>query len=638
MNDFIFGNRLYDLRQTAGFTQAYVAHKVGVTNKSVSKWENGTSKPSTNVLRKLAMLFHVSIEELLTLREEKSIPDIKNIVITGGPCAGKTTAMSWIQNAFTQRGYVVLFVPETATELITGGVAPWTCGTNCDYQKCQMKLQIEKEKVFCEAAKTMAQDKVLIVCDRGALDNKAYMDELEFSSVLKSIDVNEVELRDNYDAVFHLVTAAKGAEEFYTTANNAARKETVGEAAQLDDKLISAWTGHPHFRVIDNTTDFENKMRRLISEIASFLGEPEPYEIERKYLIEYPDIQWLENEPKCQRIEIIQTYLKAASGEEVRVRQRGINGNFVYYKTDKRTVSDIKRVEIEKRLSQEEYLSLLMEADTTRRQIRKTRYCLTYCGQYFEIDIYPFWKDKAIAEIELSDENVQVIFPKQIKVIREVTGDEMYKNASLAKIGVEEAPFMKDSSPEQFTISGSLLCRMRDKTKAEQYMFCRPEDNAFIIRTAAEMKPVNDFLENRGYVSAYIEVGDGVDERTHTGDYAYEHIYRGSGGFLDFYNNGASDYNKMYEKESCGGRFPVFLNYERIIFEYRGETENISLTFRYDSSGVVFFWNCNRFSPYSDLRRIELSNFDLDSQRRAEKTATEIGRLLYGDNLLITPT
>ena len=30
-------------------------------------------------------------------------------------------------------------------------------------------------------------------------------------------------------------------------------------------------------------------MKKLIAEIASFLGEPEPYEIERKYLIEYPD-------------------------------------------------------------------------------------------------------------------------------------------------------------------------------------------------------------------------------------------------------------------------------------------------------------------------------------------------------------
>ena len=331
-------------------------------------------------------------------------------------------------------GYSVLFVPETATELITGGVAPWTCGSNAEYQKCQMKLQIEKENIFEQAARTMTDSKVLIVCDRGTLDNKAYMNDVEFAEAMQFIGSNEVELRDNYGAVFHLVTAAKGAEEFYTTANNSARTETAREAAELDDKLISAWTGHPHLRIIDNTSSFEDKMKKLLAEIASFLGEPDPYEIERKYLIEYPDIKWLESNPFCRRIEIIQTYLNSAAGEEVRVRQRGTDRNYVYFLTIKKEVSDMKRVEVEQRLSQEEYLKLLMEADTTRRQIRKTRYCLTYENQYFEIDIYPFWNDKAIAEIELSNENVEIVFPKQLKVIREVTGDDSFKNASLAKI------------------------------------------------------------------------------------------------------------------------------------------------------------------------------------------------------------
>lgn len=434
MNDFSFGNKILDLRTQLNLSQTELAEMIGVTNKAVSKWETGKSKPTTNVIRKLSALFKVDINELLSIRDEERKKETSKIVITGGPCAGKSTAMSWIQNAFTQRGYTVLFVPETATELITGGVAPWTCGTNAEYQKCQLKLQIEKENIFEQAARTMSAEKVLIVCDRGALDNKAYMDDAEFAEALQFIGSNEVELRDQYDAVFHLVTAAKGAEEFYTTVNNAARTETVEEAAALDDKLISAWTGHPHLRIIDNAFTFEDKMKKLIAEIASLLGEPEPYEIERKYLIEYPNIKWLESNPSCQRVEIIQTYLNSAAGEEVRIRQRGVDGNYIYFQTIKREVSDMKRVEIERRLSQAEYLKLLMEADTTKRQIRKTRYCLTYKNQYFEIDIYPFWNDKAIAEIELSDENAAIVFPKQIKVIKEVTDDDSYKNASLAQM------------------------------------------------------------------------------------------------------------------------------------------------------------------------------------------------------------
>lgn len=342
--------------------------------------------------------------------------------------------MSWIQNAFTERGYTVLFIPETATELISGGVAPWTCGSNGEYQKCQLKLQMEKEKVFEYAARTMDSEKILIVCDRGALDNKAYMTDTEFAVAANYVGANEVELRDGYDAVFHLVTAAKGAQKFYTTANNTARTETLEEAAALDDKLIAAWTGHPHLRIIDNAEGFEEKMKCLIKEIALFLGEPEPYEIERKYLIEYPEISALEALPNCEKVEIIQTYLQADHGDEVRIRQRGSRGNYIYFETRKKTISGLKRIEIERRLTKDEYLERLMDADPTRMPIRKDRYCLADGNQYFEIDIYPFWNDQAILEIELSDPEEEIRFPKMLKVIREVTEEEAYKNASLAKL------------------------------------------------------------------------------------------------------------------------------------------------------------------------------------------------------------
>ena len=434
MRDYSFGNRLYALRRQAGLTQQALAAQLGVTAKAVSKWETGSAKPQTDTLTKLSALYRTPIDELLRQRDAAPIKSIRKIVITGGPCAGKTTALSWIQNALTEQGYAVLFVPETATELIGGGVAPWTCGSNADYQCCQVQLQLEKERIFRQAAETMAADKILLVCDRGVMDNRAYMTDLEFACVLRTLDRREVALRDGYDAVFHLVTAAKGALPFYTTANNAARTETPAQAAALDDRLLAAWTGHPHLRVIDNATDFEDKMKRLLMEITSFLGEPEPLEIERKFLIEYPDVAWLESLPACRRVEIIQTYLKTDGNEEIRIRQRGSEGSYVYYETVKRAVTGLTRVETERRLTQEEYLSLLMQADTGKRQIRKTRYCLTYDSQYFEIDLFPFWQDKAIAEIELRDEATPIRFPKQLKLLREVTDDAAYKNAALAAL------------------------------------------------------------------------------------------------------------------------------------------------------------------------------------------------------------
>ena len=362
MQDFEFGNRLCQLRMKAHLTQSQLGEKVGVSNKAVSKWENGRAKPGLDLANKLADVLGVSLDALLYTPTEKQT--ITKIVITGGPCAGKTTAMSWIQNAFTKLGYTVLFVDETATQLITGGAAPWLNQSNRDFQWHLIQLQAAKERAFEEIARTMKSNKVLIVCDRAAMDNCAYMTEQEFGWVLKQLKTSKVALRDQYDAVFHLVTAAKGAEKYYTLANNQARTETVEEAAALDDKLIAAWTGHPHFRVIDNSTGFEEKMLRLIREITVFLGEPTPMEIERKFLIERPNLHLLESLPNCERVDIVQTYLKTDEDtEELRIRQRGANGHYIYFKTRKKSRRSMRRVEEEERLTQEDYLALLVQAD-----------------------------------------------------------------------------------------------------------------------------------------------------------------------------------------------------------------------------------------------------------------------------------
>ena len=132
MRDIEFGNRLYQLRRKAGLSQAQLGKKVGVSNKAVSKWENGQAMPGLDIVHKLADVLSVSVDQLLHMSADEK--QISKIVITGGPCAGKTTAMSWIQNSFTKMGYAVLFVDETATQLITGGAAPWLSTSNRDYQ------------------------------------------------------------------------------------------------------------------------------------------------------------------------------------------------------------------------------------------------------------------------------------------------------------------------------------------------------------------------------------------------------------------------------------------------------------------------------------------------------------------------
>ena len=156
-----------------------------------------------------------------------------------------------------------------------------------------------------------------------------------------------------------------------------------------------------------------------------------PFEIERKFLIRYPDEQLLAKKGESSRI--TQTYLLGEPNTSERVRLRERDGVRVYTHTVKRRITDVRRIEIEREISREEYLRLLERADPERRVIEKTRWCLPYAGQMLEIDLFPFWTDRAYLEIELKEEDQTLVIPPELELIREVTDDIRYTNASLAR-------------------------------------------------------------------------------------------------------------------------------------------------------------------------------------------------------------
>jgi len=359
--------------------------------------------------------------------------EITRIVITGGPGGGKSSALGAVREAFEPLGYKVLIIPESATELIGGGVAPWTCRTPYEYQLYQMELQLAKERIFQKAAQAMSAEKILILLDRGMADNLAYMTGEEYRRGLAAVGSTPLMARDSYDAVFHMTTAAKGGDGGnYSLANNAARTEDVPAAIEKDNRTLQAWIGHPHLRIIKPAASFKDKKEKLIREIKSYLGIPRPLEIERKYLIGYPDLSMLETLPDCRRINIEQVYLQRDRGMR-RIRKRGEKGEYIYFYTEKYDSVGISRTELERKITREEYDALLSEADPERRPVIKDRYCIAYDNQYFELDVYPFWDRQAILEIELLDEQQTVTFPPYLDILQEVTQDKRYSNSALAK-------------------------------------------------------------------------------------------------------------------------------------------------------------------------------------------------------------
>lgn len=343
-------------------------------------------------------------------------------------------------------GWKVVVINEAATELIKAGLMPPSFSDPLDFQEMLMRTQMFKEDTAVEFSKRADRDlercsgKVLIVCDRGVGDNRAYVPDMMYPGLLERANLTPQKVFDRYDAVFHLVTAADGAEKDYTLGNNDARKETIEEARELDRKTQNAWVGHPHLRVIRNegSGTFTQKLQKLMAEIAVVLGEPEPLEIERKFLIKFPDVERIVRMPSCQKVEILQTYLFSGPNEEVRVRQRGMLWDYTFTKTVKRKTNDpAKRVEIESRISKEEYLKLLMDADPKLHPIHKTRLCFLQraSGQYFEFDLYPENQNYAIMEVELSRASDEIIVPDFVEVVREVTDDPRYTNYEIAKNG-----------------------------------------------------------------------------------------------------------------------------------------------------------------------------------------------------------
>lgn len=148
-------------------------------------------------------------------------------------------------------------------------------------------MQIDIEKYFESIAKTQKK-KVIIIVDRGVMDNFAFTSAENKSKILEESGwtMNFI-CNERYDMVIHLVTAANGAEEFYTLEGNSARSESKEQAKEQDNKLMKEWMGHPNFIVIDNREiGFNKKMERVLNKVNHLVGGKLAPTSTHKYLLE----------------------------------------------------------------------------------------------------------------------------------------------------------------------------------------------------------------------------------------------------------------------------------------------------------------------------------------------------------------
>jgi hypothetical protein len=134
-------------------------------------------------------------------------------------------------------------------------------------------MQMDLERFFEQQAQYETKD-VIIITDRGVLDNFAFCSEKVKQRVYEETGWDEnFTCIDRYDQVIHLVTAAQGAEKFYTLENNVARSETPELAMQVDRRLYEEWMIHPKFTLIDNSENgFQRKLDRVINVVSALVN------------------------------------------------------------------------------------------------------------------------------------------------------------------------------------------------------------------------------------------------------------------------------------------------------------------------------------------------------------------------------
>ena len=205
------------------------------------------------------MTYSGSVRDLLL--SSKRLP---RIVLTGGPCSGKSTAMKAIESGYGDR---VTCMREMATMVITHGVLPSTDKMQSwHFNRFLHGVQSDFQTITDTQAR--ANGKSLLVLDRGSIDNAAYVSGglPEYEKMCHT--TREVEFA-KYDMVLFLDTPPRDVYES-KKANNPARYETYDEALAVSARIKNVWRNHPGFRVMPNDS-WGRKLSEILICVNSFL-------------------------------------------------------------------------------------------------------------------------------------------------------------------------------------------------------------------------------------------------------------------------------------------------------------------------------------------------------------------------------
>jgi len=381
------------------------------TTDGNAKTTNGTEPQTSTPAQTNGEINDITSDPLACTVAEKNVLNppspFYKIALTGGPCGGKTTALARLSRYLIERGFEVMTCPESFGMVVTNGMDLSYIGAIPGMpnviQDTVMSLQITHEDGFEAILKARGKPSVLI-CDRGVMDGSVYMDYSDFERLVQKRGLEVCDVREGrYNCVFHMVSAAEGAEQHYTTLNNEVRSETPEEAREVDSKTIAVWVGHPNLSIFDNSTDFETKVSRIVNAAANLVGLPTNAKRFTKYLLMCePKLEDFPAEVDYRVFEVEKVYLlnsidaKMDSNENkpnkeysfVRKRSQGQSSIYgqttVTYDSSTREEIEVKRIIA----TRQEYNTICQMRDTDRHVLVQTRISFLWKKQSFAIHTY----------------------------------------------------------------------------------------------------------------------------------------------------------------------------------------------------------------------------------------------------------
>eukprot|EP00928_Gymnodinium_smaydae_P095947 TRINITY_DN8356_c0_g1_i1.p1 TRINITY_DN8356_c0_g1~~TRINITY_DN8356_c0_g1_i1.p1 ORF type:complete len:502 (-),score=124.41 TRINITY_DN8356_c0_g1_i1:96-1556(-) len=196
------------------------------------------------------------------------------VVLTGGPSAGKSSAMAILRDRLSVRGFQVLTIPENATHFLANsdGFQPEWAGApeQVRMQRIFMDYQIAQEEAFKAFAALHPRKRAVLLLDCCSMNSKVYLSEEQFQQLMNLEGfppLQEADLMARYDLVIHMKTVAyskNGGYEWGPGSNNPGRYHTPEQAKEFDERCLAVFSAHPQLRVVPHCGSFTDKIDKVL--------------------------------------------------------------------------------------------------------------------------------------------------------------------------------------------------------------------------------------------------------------------------------------------------------------------------------------------------------------------------------------